>query len=469
MNKKILILPVLLILVSLLLLMPVSSASTPETPDSTVTIQGHVLPNGDLALFYYSSPSGITVIHSNTVIPTNNITLDLYSLKAQNLTVSVAQFSGYYVHNVTTRVSNNTTITTPVKSMLNPVYDNETITTQYRQLEQFGINLPTTNTDMNVSITIDNSSYLMQHKTSPNIIPKYFTGLGQLGIALGYLFMGVVIFFLGTLSAAMLLRRMKYWPAFGKMGWFVILFFLLIAMGMLVLTDYYQLAYIQWYYWLIPFYIFSLLAMLELWPQSWEKWFIFVTGNGEETEWDAEFPKVSKIHGGYEYIRNGRVEALKRIYHHIPVSFNIPPPVEGIPLTKNDEKISQFFIAKDEPFLEYESLPEDEKKHRLRIPRRKKIISYKIPLTMHHTKPLAEFLGELRAVIQFASENEQLSDENLQMKLQIEKLGIKANRTMIDEIMELMTSKKISPKFVQKEEEEKERKEKEDKDERETK
>ncbi len=466
MNKKILILPVLLILVSLLLLMPVSSASTPETPDSTVTIQGHVLPNGDLALFYYSSPSGITVIHSNTVIPTNNITLDLYSLKAQNLTVSVAQFSGYYVHNVTTRVSNNTTITTPVKSMLNPVYDNETITTQYRQLEQFGINLPTTNTVKNVSITIDNSTYLMEHRTSPNIIPKYFTGLGQLGIALGYLFMGVVIFFLGTLSAAMLLRRMKYWPAFGKMGWFVILFFLLIAMGMLVLTDYYQLAYIQWYYWLIPFYIFSLLAMLELWPQSWEKWFIFVTGNGEETEWDAEFPKIAKIHGGYEYIRNGRVEALKRIYRHIPVSFNIPPPVEGIPLTKNDEKISQFFIAKDEPYLEYEAPPEEEKKHRLRLHRKPRIISYKIPLTMHHTKPLAEFLGELRAVIQFATENEQLSDENLQMKLQIEKLGIKANRAMIDEIMDLMISKKISPKYVQKEEE---RKEQEEKNDRETK
>ena len=466
MNKKILTLPVLLILVSLLLLMPVSSAANPQTPDSTVAISGHVLPNGDLALFYYSSPSGITVVHSNTVIPTNNITLDLYSLKAQNLSISVAQFSGYYIHNVTTRINNNTTLTTPVKSMVNPVYDNETITTQSRQLEQFGINLPTTNTVKNVSITIDNSTYLMEHRTSPNIIPKYFTGLGQLGIALGYLFMGVVIFFLGTLSAAMLLRRMKYWPAFGKMGWFVILFFLLIAMGMLVLTDYYQLAYIQWYYWLIPFYIFSLLAMLELWPQSWEKWFIFVTGNGEETEWDAEFPKIAKIHGGYEYIRNGRVEALKRIYRHIPVSFNIPPPVEGIPLTKNDEKISQFFIAKDEPYLEYEAPPEEEKKHRLRLHRKPRIISYKIPLTMHHTKPLAEFLGELRAVIQFATENEQLSDENLQMKLQIEKLGIKANRAMIDEIMDLMISKKISPKYVQKEEE---RKEQEEKNDRETK
>ena len=78
---------------------------------------------------------------------------------------------------------------------------------------------------------------------------------------------------------------------------------------------------------------------------------------------------------------------------------------------------------------------------------------------MHHTKPIAEFLGELRAVVQFATENEQLSDENLQMKLQIQKLGIKANRTMIDEIMELMTSKKISPKFVQKAEQEKKEKE----------
>ena len=462
--RKLLIIPVILILIGVFLLVPVSSASPVQTPDSSVTLSGHVLPNGDLALFYYNSPSGINIIHSDTVIPVNNISLDLYSLHAQNLTISVAQFSGYYLHNVTIRVSNNTTITTPVKSMVNPVYSNETIKTQYRQLSVYSVNIPTTTSEKNVSISIDNSTYLMEHKTSPNIIPKYFSGLGELGIALGYLFMGVVIFFIGTLTAATLLKRMKYWPAFGKTGWFVILFLLLFSMGLIVLSDYYQLAYITWYYWLIPFYLFSTLAMLELWPQSWEKWFIFVTGDGENTEWDAEFPMVARAHGGYEYLRRGRKEALKRLIRHIPVSFNIPPPVEGIPLTKNEERISQFYIAKDQPFLEYEKPQEEEegKKHRLRLPRRKRITSYRIPLTLHHTKPIAEFLGELRAVVKFAAENEQLSDENLQMKLQITKLGIKANRTMIDEIMKLMTSKEISPKFVQKAEQEKKEKEKEE-------
>ena len=471
--KKFLIIPVILILISVFLLVPISHISPVESPsgfqpDSSVVISGHVLPNGDLALFYYNSPSGINIIHSDTIIPVNNISLDLYSLKAENITISVAQFSGYYVHNVTTKIGNNTTITTPVKSMINPVYSNETIRTQYRQLESFSINLPTTSTEKNVSISIDNETFFMLHKTSPNIIPNYFSGLGLLGIALGYLFMGVVIFFLGTITADLLLKRMKYWPPFGRLGWFLILFLLFIAMGLIILADYYQIAYIQWYYWLIPFYIFSTLAMMELWPQNWEKWFVFVTGDGENTEWDAEFPMVSKAHGGYEYLRRGRKEAFKRIFHYIPVSFNISQPVEGIPLTKNDERISQFFIAKDEPFLEYEKPQKEEegRKHRLRLPRRKRIISYKIPLTMHHTKPIAEFLGELRAVAHFATENEQLSDENLQMKLQIEKLGIKANRIMIDKIMEIMTSKKVSPKFVQKEEEENEKNEKKEKEER---
>ena len=461
MNKKILILPILLILLASLLVVPASEATTPITPDSTVAISGHVLPNGDLALFYFNSPTRINVIHSSTLIPVNKIELDLYSLKAQNLSISVAQFSGYTVQNVTTRLSNNTTMVTPVKAMHNPVYSNETITTQYRQLETFSINLPSTSTEKNVSISIDNSTYLMVHKTSPNIVPNYISGLGQLGETLLDIFMGVIIFFVSTLTADLLLKRMKYWPPFGKLGWMVILIFLLMAMGMIVLSDYYQLAYIKWYYWLIPFYVFATLAMLEIWPQSWEKWFVFITGDGDKTEWDAEFPRVSKIHGGYEYIRPGRKAALKRLIWHIPVSFNLAGQVDGIPLTHNTERISQFFIAKDEPYYQREEVPEPQENgrmHRFHIKRKPKIRAYTIPLTLHHTKPIAEFLGELRAVVQFASENESLEEENLQMKIRIEKSGIQANRVLVDEIMDLMKSKKISPKFVQAEEEKKEEK-----------
>ena len=462
MNKKILfIIPVILILVGSLLLIPVSQASSPITPDGTVAISGHVLPDGDLALFYFNSPTGINVIHSSTVIPVNKIELDLYSLKAQNLTITVSQFSGYTVHNVTTRISNNSTITTPVKTMNNPVYANETIKTQYRQLETFSITLPSTSSSKNVSITIDNSTYLMVHKTSPNIVPNYISGLGQLGETLLDIFMGVIIFFVSTLTADLLLKRMKYWPPFGKLGWMVILIFLLMAMVMIVLSDYYQLAYIKWYYWLIPFYVFATLAMLEIWPQSWEKWFVFITGDGDKTEWDAEFPRVSKIHGGYEYIRPGRKAALKRLIWHIPVSFNLAGQVDGIPLTHNTERISQFFIAKDEPYYQREEIeqPQEEgKKHRIHIKHKPKIRAYTIPLTLHHTKPIAEFLGELRAVVQFASENESLEEENLQLKIRIEKSGIQANRVLVDEIMDLMKSKKISPKFVQAQEEKKEEK-----------
>ena len=92
--NKILILPILIILIASLLLVPVSQASSPITPDNTVTIQGHVLPDGDLALFTFQSPTGTNVIHSTTVIPVNQIQLNIYSLKAQNMTVTVTQFTG---------------------------------------------------------------------------------------------------------------------------------------------------------------------------------------------------------------------------------------------------------------------------------------------------------------------------------------------------------------------------------------
>jgi len=425
--------------------------SSSVMPDSSITIQGHVLPDGDLALFYFSSPTGPNIIHSKTVVPVNQISLDLYSLQAQNLSIAVAQFSGFYTHNVTTRIGNNTTIITPAKSMIEPEYDNTTIKTQYRELETFTITLPETSIQRDVSITIDNATFYFLHKTSPDIFPVFLTGLGQLGIALGYLLMGVIIFFLGTLTSDLLLRKMRYWPPFGKLGWTMILFILGIAMGMIILSDYYQLAYIQWYYWLLPFYIFSTLAMLEIWPQQWEKWFLLITGDGKNREWDAEFPRMAKIHDGYEYLRPGRKEALKRLLFHIPVKFSIQGKIEGVELSKNDERISQFFIAKDYPFYEYEIQTEknEEKKHKIHIPHRKKIRDYLIPISMHHSKPMADFFSGLRAVHDFAVENEKLGSENMNQKILIKKLGIRANRQLIDRITGLLDQGKFSPDFVE--------------------
>jgi len=423
------------------------SSTTAISPDSTITIQGHVLPDGDLALFYFTSPTGVNIIHSTTVIPVNQISLDLYSLQSQNMTISVDQFSGYYTHNVTTRVSNNTTIVTPVRSPNDSVYRNQTITTQYRALETFNIALPSTSVTKNISITIDNETFYSLHKTSPDIFPVFLSGLGQLGISLGYLFMGVVVFFLGTLTADLLLKRMKYWPPFGKLGWTMILFILGIAMGMIILSDYYQLAYIQWYYWLLPFYIFSTLAMLEIWPQKYEKWHIIqIDPQRTETHGDFETVYVSprKDDAQPEYLQKSRVSSFSRLIgHHIPITFDRGDKDPWhLKVSGTEERI---YFTTLWPYFTYseEKVP-GLRKGKERI--KKKTNGYRIPVHGDYMKEVIEMILKLKSVIAISKENQDLKDELLDLKVYIQNGTVRANMEKVDQITSKLFNKKFMPR-----------------------
>ena len=466
MNKKILILPILIILIASLLLVPVSQASSPITPDNTVTIQGHVLPNGDLALFYFNSPTGINVIHSSTLIPVNKIELDLYSLKAQNMTITVAQFSGYTVHNVTTKLSNNTTLVTPVKGMNNPVYANETITTQYRQLETFSINLPSTSTEKNVSISIDNDTFYLLHKTSPDIYPSFITGLGQLGIALSYIATGVIIFFIATLTAVVILKFMKYWPPFGKLGWTMILFVLLISLGLFIMSDYYQIAYIKFYYWIFPFYAFATLAMLEIWPTKYEKWHIVqVDPQTHETQGDYMTIYVSpkdRLEGsGYEYLDKSRKGALSRLIgRHIPIEFqrgDRDPWHVKVP--GENERI--YFMTEWPAYSYTEKTYKIFRKEKVR----RKRSGYQIPLYGDYMKEVVEMILKLKSVIIISKENQDLKDELIDLKVRIHNGTIQANTEKVDEVTSKILDKKFMPKTRISDEELKKEQEEESKDE----
>jgi hypothetical protein len=421
--------------------------SSSVMPDGSITIQGHVLPDGDLALFYFSSPTGPNIIHSTTVVPVNQISLDLYSLQAQNLTITVVQFSGFYTHNVTTRIGNNTTITTPVKSMIEPEYDNTTIKTQFRELETFTITLPQTSIQRDVSITIDNETFYFLHKTSPDIFPVFLTGLGQLGIALGYLFMGVIIFFLGTLTADLLLKRMKYWPPFGKLGWTMILFILGLSMGMIIFSDYYQLAYVQWYYWLVPFYIFSTLAMLEIWPQKFEKWHI-IQIDPQRTETNGVFETVyvspRKNDDQAEYLQKSRKHAFARLLgRHIPITFDRGDrDLWHLKISGTEERI--YFTTRWPYFTS-----EEQKVHSLRKGRektRKKTTGYRIPVHGDYMKEVIEMILKLRSVISISKENQDLKDELLDLKVFIQNGTVRANMEKVDQITEKLFNKKFMPR-----------------------
>lgn len=431
----------ILILISLLLVLysPTTTTNPPSSPSpdaSGLQFVGHVLPNGDVAILYYNAPTGVVIIHRDTIVPVNQICLEIYSPKGGNLTISGEQFSQYISVNQTIVISHNQTYTSKVTVPYNPDYFNSTMTTQTRAFQEMIISIPTTSSTQYVLLNIDNTSIQMQHHTSPDLIPVIFSSLGNLGIALGYTLMGVVMFFLGSITASLLLKRMKYWPEFGKMGWFLILFFLLIAMAILIFSAYYQLAYLAWYDWMIPFYLFSSLAMLELWPQTWEKLFLVIIGSSNEEgdqDWDVSFPRITRNHedGSWEYLRPGRLAALRRLFSHVPISFSgRSAKPEGIVLKPNEEHLSNLYFLKDFPDLK--RMPVRERKH-FRA-RQGKPSEYYIPLATHSDKEIGEFIGELKAVSKFAEENESLRRENRDFRIKLENGNIRYNNNELNEI-----------------------------------
>lgn len=420
-------------------LIPASNASPMESSQpGGLQFVGKVLPNGDVAVLYYSAPTGTTIIHRDTVVPVDQISLEIYSPHAGNLTILGEQFQRYITENLTVPAGNNKTYTSQITVPFNPDRFNASMQTQTMAFQASQLSLPQSDTQEYVTLTIDNTTIQFYHKTSPDLIPAIFSGLGDLGIALGYTLMGVVVFFLGSITASLVLKRIKFWPAFGKMGWFIILIVLAIAMGTLIMSAYYQLAYIAWYDWLIPFYAFAALAMLEIWPQSWQKLFLVIVGGNEaheedEKDWDVTFPRVARnsTDGSWEYLRPGRREALKRLLWHIPISFSgsMAKP-EGIPLKPNEENLTNLYFLKD--FPELKRTPPVERKHLRR--RTGKITEYRIPLSAHAQKEVGQFVSELRAVNEFADENEALRKENRDFRIRLENGKVRYNNAEINEI-----------------------------------
>ena len=462
------ILPLILIVASLILLVgiPIHHQETQDMSTAALQFVGKVLPNGDVGVLYFTGPMGTTIIHSDTTVPVNQVCLEIYSPQAGNLTIHGEQFTKYIQENQTITISKNQTYTSKIVVPYDPSHFNASMQVQTRSFQEELISIPQTSNQEYVTLTIDNVTFSFLHKTSPDLIPVIFSSLGNLGIALGYTLMGVVVFFLGSISASLLLRRMKYWPEFGKLGWFLILIFLLIAMGVLIFSAYYQLAYLAWYDWLIPFYIFATLAMLELWPQTWSKLFLVILGETEEEkeqDWDVAFPRIARNNsdGSWEYLRPGRIAALKRIFNHIPVSFNgsFTKP-EGIPLKPNEENLTNLYFTSDWP--EVKRTPPAERKHFRR--KQGKPSEYHISLTANAQKEVGQFVSELKLVSQFADENEDLRRENRDYKIRLENGRVKYEGKEINDITEMIFQKKFEYHKGTETEEKKEKKKEEKKD-----
>lgn len=316
--KIVKLIPLFLILFALIFMLNAPSGhqlkQQAESPDGLQFV-GKVLPNGDVAVLYYAGPTGTIIIHSNTLVPVNQIYLEIYSVNAGNLTIQGKQFTNCATENLTQKFADNQTLTTHIKVPENPSDFNQTMTLQARSFQETSLVLPTSNGQQTVQLTMDNVTFTFLHKTSPDILPTLITGLGTLGIAIGFLVFGIVIFFAGTITAAFLIGKMKYWPPLGKMGWMLFLIFLVIIIAGWISVDYYQVAAIGWYVWIVPLYLLATLAMMDLWPNKVSRWYyVLIDTKQKKPTGDIQDIDVSGYEGEWEYCdRHSRIDAIMRL------------------------------------------------------------------------------------------------------------------------------------------------------------
>ena len=135
--KSIHILPLLLILPLILIMAaPASTGTSPtmqpaNSPSGGLQFVGTVLPNGDVAILYYTAPVGTTIIHRDTVVPLDQISLEIYSPDSGTLSVLGEQFQKFVSENITIP-SGNKSYTTQISVPYNPDKFNATIQTQTR-------------------------------------------------------------------------------------------------------------------------------------------------------------------------------------------------------------------------------------------------------------------------------------------------------------------------------------------------
>ena len=294
--------------VSALLLL---SATVPgvAAASSGPVMTGIVADNGTLMAFWYQSPAGqltgsYTIIHPGDTVQTDTIQVSIYAPDAGgNITLSVEQYqlvpTAVFVH------SGNATVVQKELLPGNIVWDNQTLQAPYRTVATDSLQLPVSSGISHVRLSYDGASIVFLHHTSPIVLPLPFSGGGVLGVFLGALTLGSIVWMGGTGTAISIIRRAKYWPRLSSAQAMLIVFGGMAAFVFLVAPFFYSLGYLSWYWWIVPFYFVSVLIMLNLWPSRAYRWeTLQIQGNESNTEMQVLHQEitVAKTDDGWERI-----------------------------------------------------------------------------------------------------------------------------------------------------------------------
>lgn len=415
------------------------NATTTDTilSDSPVLF-GKPTASGILIGLYYQPPLGsMQIIHSRSLVPADRISYAIYNPgPSATLNLTVEQYL-LQQQNITTRTANTTTTRT-IFVQVQQQYANVSVLAPSKTIVQGNITLPIAAKKMYMQISYDGAVFQFYHQSAPAALPAILTQGGELEIWGTAFALGSLIWILGAITARSIIDRVKYWPKRSVSGWVVIL----IAMGFVVFffvsTYYYDLGYIPWYAWLIPLYYVASAFMLGIFRPEIKRWELFrIYGEKKDekilTDIRAIYVAPDAELGWQKISLHSRREAIARLFgRKIPVTFLPGPPAwyAGNEYWEDpiyDTERTYFLDPKtSESAIGYSYL-EKKMPNPLRfIPRIPDTVtavkrSYRIPLSGHYSKRIAEFLGQLFSASRIgkALEDAQWKIEELNGRLEL--------------------------------------------------
>lgn len=437
---------VVALLLSLLL---VGTLSGTAAAQNGPVMTGVVANNGTLLAFWYQSPASqltgtYTIIHPGDTVQTDTIEVSIYSPNAGgNVTMSVEQYTLSPAF-VSVRV-NNTTVTQKVMQPTNIVWDNQTLTAPYRAVATDVLQLPVSNSVSNLRLNYDGAVITFLHHTSPIVLPLPLSGGGVLGVFLGALVLGSIVWMGGTATAVGIIRRAKYWPRLSNAQVLLIIFFAMGTFLFIIAPFFFSLGYLSWYWWLAPFYMVAVLVMLNLWPSMAYRWELLrIRGDESNSEMltDRTEITVAKNGNGWERIHPySYSKAIGRIFGvHTPLAFKGDGPVwymrtgdEQTLSNSKSRKISRIYLLP--PLGEGISTGWShigwKGSGRIKHPG---IVEQKcvIPLSGQHMRPVAAVFAGLINVSAVSTDREEIRQRLLRFQAQLHAGAIRGEDTDLD-------------------------------------
>lgn len=269
---------VLILAASLLFPLLFSSAALAASGPQLI---GQIAQDGTLIAVGYNDPLGTYHPYfDGSTVADNAVEVAVYAPNAQgSIPLTVEQFLTRTVQVPVVR--GNLTTTETVTEAYDVAWMNQTVPAPTRALATSTINLPPASTPHDLIISYLNVHFVLVHHTAP---PPFPAGMSQLLFYLFTLLLGTFCFLAATGLAAGMKRRARYWPKLsGAMIGLTLVLGIIAAVAMLGAV-YPELQFLPWWAWLVPFFPFDVIVMLQVLPDRAQRWLLVGVDSVEQAE-----------------------------------------------------------------------------------------------------------------------------------------------------------------------------------------